>query len=394
MLRSLSTLLALALLLTVTRAEDVPKTVTAEQFFKGGQVEGFKARRITIRYDLSKESALDDFAEANPFLATPAGGFSIADGSLRAMGTGALVHKGVFETDLGVEVTLTAKEPNDVGVVLVEPGVTDKFLLFALADTYFSTEDNQPTHQHMITIVGAEDAPTGGGTEFRYLNRTMKPALPTEKPIEIQVLKKGKRNRFYFHKTTMDAEDRYGSFTELQPALYVLRSQMTVTALTITGKLSENWLTKQGIAFDPKEKDDQATKKFKSPRGRYVPAPKSGDRGGGGGRRGGDRSGWPRGGRSGALGLVGKIRDAGSPEKDRAAAAKGLTKENVRLDELRALIDCLYSEDLLTRTLAIQVLKNVTGKTLGYHPKAPEKQRKKAIRNWGRYLIENRDKYR
>ncbi|MHC4469652.1 MAG: hypothetical protein ACYS99_01690 [Planctomycetota bacterium] len=393
--RSLVWLLVPVFLLSPARAEENEKAkgkkaVTAEAFFTGGKVEKFKARRIALRYDLSDAKALGDFAEANPFLTPPSGGFTIAGGALKARGVGALVHKGVFEADVGVEMTLTSKKPQDIGVVLLEPGVTERFLLYALADTFFSTHDRQPTHQHMVTMVGAKDEGPEG-SQFRYLNRTREPRLKAGKPIEVQVLKRGKRNRFYFAGTTMDAEDRdrYGTLDEVQPGLFVLKSEMTVTKLRITGKLTKAWLEKVGISYDPKEKDDEAVKEFKPPKGNVVPVPDPNDRGGGGG----GRSGWP-GGRSGALGLVGKIRDTKLSEKERKEAAKGLTKENVKLNELRALIDCLYSDDLLTRTLAIQVLSKVTGKTLGYHPKAPANARKKAIRSWGRYLMENRDKFR
>jgi hypothetical protein len=65
---------------------------------------------------------------------------------------------------------------------------------------------------------------------------------------------------------------------------------------------------------------------------------------------------------------------------------------DVKVAEFRLLINCLYSEDLLTRTLAIETLERVTGKTLGYDPRASAQSRKDAIRDWFRWFGQNRDR--
>ena len=92
--------------------------------------------------------------------------------------------------------------------------------------------------------------------------------------------------------------------------------------------------------------------------------------------------------------LIRRLRDGGKTEEEREKAAEGLDKGNVKVDEFRALVDCLYSDDLTTRVLAITVLKKVTRKTLGYNPNAPEEQRRKAARNWFKYFMEFRERLR
>jgi hypothetical protein len=99
------------------------------------------------------------------------------------------------------------------------------------------------------------------------------------------------------------------------------------------------------------------------------------------------------GGDSAAGQLIRKLSDPDLGEKERKAAADGLSKDNVGYDDLLALIQALYSEDLLTRTLSIKALKKLTGKTLGYHPKASEADRKKAIREWFKYRRAIKEQY-
>jgi hypothetical protein len=360
-----------------------------------GKVERFKARRVTLSYDLTKKESLSDFDEVNPFLAEAKGGWKCDGKALVGIGTGAIMHKAVFEADVAVNLTVISRTPRDLGVTLLQPGLTDQFLLFSVADTFFCLKDRQSPKQHMITVVGAKDSGRKRGESlFRYLNRTKKPAMKADKAFEIEVLKRGKRNRFHFNGRTMDAEDRYGEFPEIQPALFVLNSEVRVTKLTIMGKLTEGWLKEHEIPWDPKEKDDQKLPSVKQRKGDMAPAPQAGGRGSDRGRRGEGGGGVDTGGTSDAAGLIRKLMETSLAEKDRQKAAAGLTKDNVRKDEFRSLIDCLYKDDLTTRTLAIQVLKRITGKTLGYGAKAPEKSREKAIRSWWKYLRDNRERFR
>jgi hypothetical protein len=162
---------------------------------------------------------------------------------------------------------------------------------------------------------------------------------------------------------------------------------MTVTALSISGKLAKAWLDRNGIAFDPNEVDDEAVKEIEPPKGDVVPVePPAEER--------------PRPARPPAFGgsatdagrAIASLADKALSEKDRRAAAATLGKENVKVEEFRMLLNCLYSEDLLTRTLAIESLKRITGKTLGYEPRAPAEARKDAIRDWFRWFSQNRDR--
>jgi len=363
------------------------KKTTAVQAAFRGKVAKFKARRITLEYDLTKEESFEDFFELNPFLAEPHGGFRIdaENGAIVGDGLGALCHKAVFEADVAISFTVVSPKPYDIGLTLLQPGLTDQFLLFSLADTFFSIKDRQTPRQHMITVVGAKDGGGGRGESlFRYLIRSKTPVLKAGREIEVEVLKRGNRNRFVFGKKTLSTEDRYGKFPEVQPAFFVLNSSMRITKLTIKGKLTEAWLKKHEIPWDPKEVDKEKLPEIKVPRQNRSGKDPTG-------RRGGSRD---RGGTAfGGRGLIGRLSDSSLDEKDRQKAADGLTKDNVKKDEFRGLIDCLYKTDLTTRTLAIKVLKRVTGKTLGYHPKAPENSREKAIRAWWKYLRDNRERF-
>ena len=385
MRRSILCSASLFLLVTLLCAGEAGP-IPAAEFFKGGTVEKWKGRRITIKYDLAKPECLADFDPVNPFLVPPAGGFEVRDGALQGRGVGALCHKGVFEADVDVKLTLFAPEPKDIGVALLKPGMTNQFLIFALADTFYLGLDRQPIHTHMITVVGAEDAGEAGSTLFRYLARSAKPALTAGAPVEVEVLKRAARNRLVIAGTALDGADKYGKFAEVQPALYVLKSEMTVTALSISGKLSEAWLKKAGIAYDPTEADDEAVKEIESPKGDLVPVdPPPQDKPP------------PRpplfgGSASDAGQAITRFSDKSLAEKDRKDAAAGIAKDAVKVEEFRMLLNCLYSEDLLTRTLAIETLKRITGKTMGYDPRAPADKRKDAIREWFKWFMQNRDR--
>ncbi len=364
---------------TLAGADEGAEPVTAAEFFAGGAVESFKARRIMVTYDFAEERALADFDVVNPFLVLASGGFSVSGGSLHAEGANALVFKGVFEADVSVLATLESATPRDIGLVLLTPGLTDRFLLFSLADTFFSKKDRQKPGQHMITVVGARDG--GGGEEslFRYLKRSRIPALESGEKIDLRVRKRSTRNRMTFAGKTLEATDRYGSFPAVRPGLFVLGSKMTVTKLSISGRLTETFLKENHIEYDPEEVDPGALEEDEIP----APAEESGEEPRRGRKNGSD-----------ALGLIRQLRNRRLSEEDRKEAAKGLHRKNVKEAELKALIDCLYSEDLTTRKLAITALKKATGKTLGYNPRAPVETRKKAVRNWFRYLMKNRDRYR
>jgi hypothetical protein len=383
-------LLCLAPLLVsgTLRAEEAPtpEPVSVEDFFAGGRVVSFRGRRITLDYDWSDPACLADFVEANPFLQAPSGGFEVSRGKLEARGVGALVHKGVFEADITVEAVVESETPWDIGVLLVQPGLTDRFLLFALSDRYFSRKDRQEPNQHMITVVGAEVTDGDEGSNFRYLTRTREPALEKGGPLEIAVAKSGDRNRFRFAGATLLAADRHGRFPAVRPALYVLQSSMTVRSLSISGMLRESFLREKRIRFDPDERDPVGPPRIEEPEAEPDPPPR---RGGRGGRPWGRRTGG-----SEAMGLVAKLRDTGLPEAEREQAAGGLDRKNVKVDEFKALLDTLYSDDLVTRSLAIAVLKRVTGKTLGYNPKAPEEHRRKTIRSWFKFFMQHRDRFR
>ncbi len=366
-------------------AEDGPEPVTVGDFFSGGKVEQWKARRITITYDFSQEDVLQDFDVINPFLVLASGGFEVSDGALLAEGSNAFVFKGVFEADVTVDMTLTSETPRDLGLVLLASDLTDQFLLFSLADTFFSKKDRQKPLQHMITVVGARDGGGSGESLFRYLKRSRTPTLKAGVEIEVRLEKRAKRNRLSFAGKTLSATDRYGSFPRVRPGLFVLKSKMTVTKLTISGRLTESFLKENGIEFDPEEVDDQALPLEEVPAAGAETEEEPRRRGPRRGRREDE---------SDARGLVRKLRDGRLSDDEREEAAKGLSRKNVKKDELKALIDCLYSDDLTTRKLAILALKKTTGKTLGYNPKASEEARKKAVRNWFRYLMQNRDRYR
>ena len=384
-MRLLTVLMLLTLVLpapAVRGEEDAGKVDVRDVF--AGKVTKWKARRIHLEYDLTDKKSLEDFSETNPFLASRTGGFAVEEEGLVAKGTGALLHQAVFEADVQITLTVVSKTMNDIGVALIPPSGSEKFLLFSIADTYFSLRDRQTPRQHMITVVGAGDGGPPGDTDFRYLNRSRTPALEPGKPIEVEILKRGDRNRFVVAGANLDAADRYGTFPEVQPALFTLESGMTVTALRIDGRITTGWLEKRKIAWDPKEEDDEALPEIDVPDGPAARVPDRDEP---------RRPGYDPGDRSEASALIRTLRDAGASEENREKAAEGLTKDNVKLDQLRALIDCLVDDDLTTRTLAFSVLKRVTGKTLGYHPKAPEKARGEAFRKWFQYMRDNRERF-
>ena len=56
------------------------------------------------------------------------------------------------------------------------------------------------------------------------------------------------------------------------------------------------------------------------------------------------------------------------------------------------LMDLLSSDRLLTRTLTIYRMEQVTNDRMGYHPAAEAARRREAIRRWQKYLDRNQGK--
>ncbi|MEN8149834.1 MAG: hypothetical protein ABFS86_08430 [Planctomycetota bacterium] len=282
-----------------------------------GKVVSFKARRITLEYDFAKKECLADFLTANPFRDSARGGFRHDEklGVLAGEGVGAFAHKGVFEADVELKFSMTSRTPNDVGAVLLDGGGSDQFLLFSLADTYFCKKDRQTPRQHMITMVGADDSGAARDeTLFRYLSRSTKPTLKAGKKIDVEVRKFGPNNLFKFAGKKMTAADRYGKLESVQPAFFVLNSSLRVTKLSISGKLTEKWLKRKRIPWDPEEVDDAKPGEIKVDKSKQEP-----DRGGRG-RRGG------RGGSRSVEGRVDRVMDGAElTEKERERVKPLLT---------------------------------------------------------------------
>jgi hypothetical protein len=365
---------ALLVLLLATPLAAAPDGATSLKSFLHGNLIAFEGRRVVVEYDFSSPLQLLDFEPVNPFLLDTKGSWRIVGGKLVAAGTGAFRWKPVLDPDLKVRHKITPRDGRDVGVVLVEPDVTPRCIVFTVADRFLSTKDRQRTHAHMITCCGVVEAGSRNSNVFRYVDRSWKPTVTPGEELTVDLTKVEARNSMVVGGTTLEGRDVGVRLPEVQVAMFVLDGAgASWSLLRIEAVLSESWLREKGIAWD--EKADSGRKPRKPTEEKPV------------------EEGPPDEEMLRAKKWIETLGDLDAPMERREEAAQKLI-ERKRICDVPHVVRAghLYSGDLTTRTLAIRVLEGVVGKNLGYNPKAGTERRKVAVGRWWAWVRQNRGK--
>jgi len=338
-----------------------------------GRVEWLKGRRVAVTYDFSSQLQLLDFEGANPFNALAKGAWRVEEGKLVVAGSGAFRWKPSMDANVDVTVTVAAKDGRDAGVVLVESNMTNRCVVFAIADTFFSKKDRGARPRaHMINCCGVPERGADKETVFRYVKRLWEPVVKPGQAVELKVAKRGDMNRMELLGAKLEGRDVGIRIPKIRVALYVLESKASFTSLRIEGDLDSKWLLENDILHDPTEADRPAPDEPEDDGGEDEPAEDPFLR---------------------VRGWIETIKDASAAREEREKAAEALIKRKRVCDvPIVIMAGLLYSSDAVARELGIKVLKGITGKSLGYDPSADAGKRKSSIAKWWTWIRKNRSR--
>lgn len=363
-----------ALLLAIVSAGAATEGKVPLKTFLHGRLESMKGRRVVVVYDFRSELQLLDFESVNPFLVRASGDWRIEDGKLTVSGSSAFRWKPVLEADLRIRYKATLRDGRDAGVVLVEPGLTSRCILFALGDTFFSTKDRQRTLAHMITCCGVDEAGSGGENVFRYVDRSWIPVLVPGKEVQVELAKRGERNHMVIGETVLQGGDIGIRMPRVQAALCVIGVAASWSELRIEALLDPEWLRANDIQWDAGE-DSELEKPADEPADEPAAEPPGADE------------------LAQVLGWLRVVGDVQATKRDREQAARKII-DRKRIMDVPPVVrsGILYSADETSRELGYEMLKAITGKTLGYSPRLDSEKRRDAVGRWWAWITANRAK--
>jgi hypothetical protein len=346
------------------RAEGEPRALDA--FFKGQVVALGKDKVVTLRYDFASDAQLADWKQGVPWPIAPEKSEAMGwfDGRLEVKGSTGARHLAEWSGDIWVTATLTLDSDRDMGAFLNPADEGDSYASFTLCEAYFHAWDKKSGDQHSIIKFGKQWQETGGDfIGFRYVSGRV-PPVPV-KPGDVVAfafgIEKGKLalNVGDLEMRGADPSPAGKKFKHHRPGFYAIKGRMLVDNVTITGRLSEEWLAQEKLAL-------RTEKPLAPPAGGGLdPAVQA------------LVSGYAAG-TSPAADLVKAVGDAATPKPAREALAEALSAGPRKA--VKDVLDLLYRPDLESRTYGAGIVKRLLGKDYGYSPKAGEEQRSEAIR--------------
>jgi hypothetical protein len=346
-----------------------------DAFFKGHVVALTKDKVVTLRYDFASKEQLADWKQGVPWpIAVEKdelmGWF---DARLEIKGSTGARHLAEWSGDIWVTATLTLDSDRDLGAYLNPADEGDSYASFTLGEAYFHAWDKKDGGQHSIIKFGKQWQETGGDfIGFRYVSGRP-PSVPI-KPGDVVPfafgIEKGKLALQAGEITLRGADPSPAGkrFKQHRPGFYAIKGRMLVDNVTITGRLSEEWLAAEKVALRTDKPLADA------PGGALDPAVQALVTGYAAGT-------------SAAADLVKGVGDAGAPKPARDALAEALSAGPRKA--VKDVVDLLYGTDVESRTYGAGIVKRLLGKDYGYQPKAGEEQRSEAIRRLNEDIKKN-----
>lgn len=345
-----------------------------DAFFKGQVVALGKDKVVTLRYDFSSEEQLKDWRQGVPWpIAVEKGeAMSWFDSRMEIKGSTGARHLAEWSGDIWVTATLTLDSDRDLGGFLVPADEGDSYASFTVCEAYFHAWDKKSGDQHSIIKFGKQWQETGGDfIGFRYVSGRV-PPVPV-KPGDVVAfafgIEKGKLglNVGDLEQRGADPSPVGKKFKHHRPGFYAIKGRMLVDNVTITGRLSEEWLAAEKVAL-------RTDKPLAAAAGGLDPAVQA------------LVSGYAAG-TAPAADLVKGLADAGTPKPAREALAEALSAGPKKA--VKDVLDLLYRPDVESRTYGAGIVKRLLGKDYGYQPKAGEEQRSEAIRRLNEDIKKN-----
>ncbi len=217
-----------------------------------GRVTVGRGGRVVLSYGFDEPGEEEDWVFVNPFAVPGGGSFerSGEDRALRARGVGAFVLKAVFTPrSLVLRANVRADEPHDFGFAMFEPEKMLRFDLFSVQNRFFPLgAERRRMDKNVIWIFGGgawADTPRGEiGFVRKAESRT--PAVGAGEWVEVRAAKEGETLSLAIRETpplrgAARGDDDY-VFPALQPALYVLRSDVLFEDVEIRGVPDPRWV--------------------------------------------------------------------------------------------------------------------------------------------------------
>jgi hypothetical protein len=369
---------------TTTKPAEPSKVKTALNRAFRGRVVKIHKKRVTFFYDFEDPEQLQDFEGARPprLLDASRNRFRIEGGRLVLEGSTSVRHKMEGRGELRAHFFVRLSEKRNVGTVFTEPILSDFFIVLNLFDHRFYEDGG-------LILAGCglhEDE--GADVDMSLVNwrdifRTnLQNKVRVGEDVEIEVAKDGWTEYFRVNDVEGKGSSK-GKTREMkayQFGFFVHQSRATFDDLTLTIEPTEEFLDLNDLRAEIEREWEEVPSTGVlagivgvSPRLRaQVEAYAAG----------GDDP----------LPVIRALSNRQLPMKARDACAQALlARRDPKL--VPKVMDGLYSEDLVTRELSIRVVKGLLGKDFGYSPRAPEKERSKAIRALNDFLERDRARY-
>jgi hypothetical protein len=353
------------------RGEDAPKAL--DQYFKGAVI-GLKGKVVTLRYDFSTEEQLADWVEGVPWPIEKSEGQVVRwlDEKLEVKGSTGSRHKAEWTGDVWTRCTLVPDADKDIGAFTAPSDMSDNYVTYSLVERYFHAWDNHAGGGHGIMKFGKQWRESGSAEfiGFRYVIERM-PMQPMKvgTPIEFGFgIEKSMLGMDVPELQPLRGRDPGVRMKEFHPGFYAVNGRLLVDNVVITGRLSDEWLAREGVALRTVQPIPEPGVAVEDPRVRALV-------------EGYAQAKVP------AADLIKVVGDAGAAKPSRDAAAAALSAGPKKA--VRGVIDLLYRPDVESRTYGCDIVRKLLGKDYGYNPKGSEEKRSEAIKKINEDLKRN-----
>jgi len=350
-----------------------------------GRVIRIKKKTITIYYDFEDEDQLKDFEEFRPPRLLDLGEPSIfiQAGRLFLDGSSAVRHKMEATGMVRAHFYLRPGMQKNLGTIFSEPVISDFYTVLNLFDRRFYNDGG------LILCACGLHEDEGADTDMSLVNwrdlvrGDVRKAVKVGEDVEVEVYKDGWKEfcRVGKFKGKSSSKGKGKAMSAYQFGFWCDHSRMSIDDLTLTLTMTDEFLDLNDLKAEVEVVWEEIPESGPFKGMSRVP---------------------PRLRRQADEYQARKTRDP--KPLIQAMARTGLPKKvreisrDVLCDRgdpkiVRSVIDGLYSEDKMTRKLAISVIKSITGKTWGLSPSAGEKKRRAALQKLNKHMNENRRKY-
>ncbi|MCE9636068.1 MAG: hypothetical protein K8T90_10210 [Planctomycetes bacterium] len=224
-----------------------------------GKCEKLDKSRWRVTFDFANAEELKDFRDVEAFEAPPRAEWKLADGAVRAKGSGAFVLDATFQIDqLVTTVTVSPERAHDLGVAFLDASEPKRFFLYTLQNTFFTLGKGDAAkvfEENAIVLFGPNmwrDTPPG---QLGFVRKCGSPE-PTIRPGESSTIKCGKSDAQVWMRMEGGKQisgAAYGDvkleFQGIEPAVFVLNSSGAFDDFVVEGTPDPEWVTKRWRAI-------------------------------------------------------------------------------------------------------------------------------------------------